>query len=277
MTTTTDAGATTAPAAGPLGLRKHTNGRGHWYTLDGRKVDGVTTLLKDGIPKPALVGWAAKSVAEFVVDNRAAVADMWDQLGRDAMVGELKGTPYAQRDAAAARGTEIHKYAEKLAAGQEVEVPAEIAPYVEAAARWFDEWQPKTLLVERPVASRKWWYAGTFDNVCETPDGVRWMVDWKSGRSGIWGEAALQAAAYTHAEFYLDEDGTEQPMADLRITRGLGVHLKADGTYAAHELDVSTDAFQHFNRAAWMARNNKDLKARLVSAALPAPVWGDNA
>lgn len=264
----------TTEAPNREGLRKRTNGRGHWYTLDGRKVDGVTTLLKDGIPKPALVGWAAKSVAQFVVDNREGVTDMWSRLSPDEMVYELKGTPYAQRDAAGARGTEIHKFAEQLAAGEEVDVPTEIAPYVEAAARWFDDWRPIVLHVERPVASRQWWYAGTFDNVFETPDGVRWMGDWKSGRTGIWGEAALQAAAYTNAEFFLDENDAEQPMADLRITKGVGVHLKADGTYAAHELDVSAEAFAHFNRAAWMARTNKDMKERLVSAELPVPTWG---
>lgn len=258
-----------------MALKKRTNGRAHWYELDGRKVDGVTTLLKDGIPKPALVSWAAKSVAEYVTANREHVTAMWDSMTPLQMTNELKGTPYAARDAAGARGTEVHRLAEELAAGKEVEVSADVAPYVEACARWMDDWQPEILLMERAVASRQWWYAGTFDTVFRTPDGTVWMGDYKTGRTGIWGEAALQAAAYARAEFYLADDDTEMPMADLGITRGVGVHLKADGTYGAYELDISEQVFAQFNRAAWMARNNRDLRERLVGAQMPTPVWGD--
>ena len=272
MTTTTQAEAS-APAARP-GLRKHSNGRGHWYTLDGRKVPGVTTLIGDGVPKPALVSWAAKSVAEYVADNRDAVNQLWDTMPREQVVAALKGTPYAQRDEAARRGTEVHQLAERLAVGAEVEVPEEIAGHVHAAVAWLDDWQPKVLVAEVPVASRRWWYAGTLDLVVETPDGTRWIVDWKTGRSGIWGEAALQLAAYAGAEFYL-ADGAERPMADLGITRGLGVHLKADGTYGAHEVDVTEPTFTHFTRVAWLARTNKDMKQRLVSEPMTAPTWGN--
>lgn len=275
MTTTVQAGATSAPAAGP-GLRKHSNGRGHWYTLDNRKVPGVTTLIGDGVPKPALVSWAARSVAEYVADNRAAVNALWDTMPREQVVAALKGTPYVARDEAARQGTEVHHLAEQLARGAEVEVPDEIAGHVHAAVAWLDAWRPRVLLSEAPVASRTWWYAGTLDLVVETPDGARWIVDWKTGKSGIWGEAALQLAAYAHAEFHI-ADGTEQPMADLGITRGLGVHLKADGTYAAHEVDVSAETFTHFTRVAWLARTTKDMKQRLVSEPLPAPTWGATA
>lgn len=264
--------------ADPLrGLVKRSNGRNHWYVLDGLRVPGVTTLLGDGIPKPKLIHWAAKTVAEFVTYNREAVTEMWDTTSPEDMAVTLTGKPNAQRDAAAKRGREIHTLAERLGVGEEVEVPEDIAPFVQAAASWMDDWRPRMLLIERPVASRQWWYAGTFDTVIETPDGVRWMVDYKSGRTGIWGEAALQATAYTRAEFYLDEDNVEQPMADLNITKGVGIHLRADGTYGAHELDISEETFGHFNRAAWMARNNKDLKQRLVSDEMPVPTWGNAA
>lgn len=265
---------TTATEARATGLVKHTGGRGHWYTLDDRKVPGVTTLIGDGVPKPALVSWAARSVAEYVARNREAVNALWDTMPEQQVIATLKGTPYAQRDEAARRGTEIHQLAEQLAHGAEVEVPDEIAGHVAAAVAWLDDWRPRVLLTESAVASRRWWYAGTLDLVVETPDGVRWIVDWKSGRSGIWGEAALQLAAYAHSEFYVT-DGAEHPTADLGITRGLGVHLKPDGTYAAHEVDVSAATFEHFNRVAWLARTNKDMKARLVSEPLAVPTWGE--
>ncbi|HEX3650563.1 MAG TPA: hypothetical protein VHV49_19220, partial [Pseudonocardiaceae bacterium] len=44
------------------------HGNWHSYTIDGKRAIGVTTALK-GIPKDMLVPWAAKLVAEHVVDN----------------------------------------------------------------------------------------------------------------------------------------------------------------------------------------------------------------
>lgn len=273
MTAGTEAAATPAAAGvAKTGLVKRTNGRGHWYTLDGVKVDGVTTLIGKGIPKPALVGWAAKTVAEYVADNPAEVEELRDGP-RDRMVAELKGTPYAQRDAAGARGTKVHVLAERLAAGEEVDVPDDIAGYVDGAIRWFEDWRPQIILAETVVASRHWQYAGTLDLVVRMPDGTVWIVDWKTAKSGIWGEVALQLAAYANAQFHLDADGNERPMAQYRITRGMAVHLRPDGTYAAHEVEVGAAAFDLFNRAAWMARNTKDMKARLVSEPLPTPAW----
>ena len=45
----------------------------HWYVdANGLKVPGVTTLIGNGLPKPALVGWGIKSVAEYAVSAVAA-------------------------------------------------------------------------------------------------------------------------------------------------------------------------------------------------------------
>ena len=74
MTAATDSGAAAvtgkSPAApgftAPIRRREGKSfGRAtHWYVdANGLKVPGVTTILKDGIPKPALVGWGIKSVA----------------------------------------------------------------------------------------------------------------------------------------------------------------------------------------------------------------------
>ncbi|MBQ1163414.1 hypothetical protein KBZ21_36080, partial [Streptomyces sp. A73] len=69
------------------------------------------------------------------------------------------------------------------------------------------------------------------------PDGRRLICDYKTGRSGIWGETALQLAAYARAEVYLDEHGIEQPIP--HEDGGLAVWLRADGydTYLVEDLD----------------------------------------
>jgi hypothetical protein len=136
------------------GLRRINTGWGHRYELDGRKVDGVTTLLKDGLPKPALVGWGIKSVAEYVADNLDSVYGM-QPMGRNAIVQALKQAPYSQRDEAANRGTDVHALAEKLIHGEEVEVPDALRGHVDAYVKYLDEWKPEPVIVERPVGHRK--------------------------------------------------------------------------------------------------------------------------
>src|SRR5690606_5155939 len=154
---------------GAVTLRRYETARGHWYKLDGVKVDGVTTLISQGLPKPALMYWAARCVAEYVADNLDAVNAM-AEAGRDALVAALREVPWAQRDAAAVRGTEVHALAERLIHGEEVEVPEHLAGHVESYVRFLDEWKPDPVIVEAPVGSRRWRYAGTVDMVVRLPD-----------------------------------------------------------------------------------------------------------
>lgn len=185
-------------------------GRGHHYLLDGRKVPGVTTIIGNGLPKPALINWAANTTADYAVDH-------WDELGKEApskRLAILKQARYADRDAAANRGTQVHALAEQLIQGHEVEVPDPLAGHVESYLKFLDDWQPQPVLVEGVVFSRKHRYAGTLDLVADTALG-RGLWDVKTNRSGPFGEVALQLAAYRYADIYLDEHGDEQPMPEV--------------------------------------------------------------
>lgn len=238
----------------------------HRYWLDGKPCPGVTSLIKGGLPAPALVYWSAKCVAEYVTDNDAAVEAM-RVLPRDAMVAALKQVPWSERDAAAARGTEVHALAEQLVHGVEVEVPEAIAPYVDGYVRWLDTWQPVPILTERSCANREHFYAGRFDLIAEIA-GVRWMLDVKTAK-GVYGDNALQTDAYRHAEFYVDDDdpNTEHPMPE-GIER-LGVlHVRPDGTDLV-ELDSSGSPFRTFLHVAWIAKR-ADLIKGYVGATLTA-------
>ena len=73
------------------------------YKLDGQNYRRVTTLL-NGIPKPQLVPWAAKSVAEYAVEHK----DEWSGLPKADAIKLLKQSPYSKRDAAGDRGSAIH-------------------------------------------------------------------------------------------------------------------------------------------------------------------------
>lgn len=240
----------------------------HHYELDGERVPGVTTILNDAVPKPALVGWGIRSVAEYAADNLDTLNEMRAGMGRDAIVAALKQSPYADRDAAARRGTEVHALAEQLIHGTEVDVPAELAGHVEAYVRFLDDWKPQPVLTEVVVGSRTWKYAGSCDLIADLPDGRRVIADLKTTRSGIYGETALQVAAYANADFYLDADGNEQPMKDLGITHGMAIHVTDTG-YAVHPLDIGEGTFQTFTHLCFVAQRIKGLRD-LVGAAVVA-------
>ena len=184
--------------------------KSHRYKLDGAWVPGVTTLIGKGLPKPALPYWSAKTVAEWVADNPDLTEDLKRMGGRGPAVAYLKELPWAKRDEAAIRGTDVHALAERLVHGEEVAVPEHLAAHVQGYVDWLDKSGAEALLTERPVASRQWRYAGTFDLIARM-DGKVWLLDVKTS-SGVYGSTALQLTAYGNAEFYLDQDNTEQPL-----------------------------------------------------------------
>jgi hypothetical protein len=169
-------------------------------------------------------------VAEYVADHREAVGHLY-AAGRGPMIAALKETPWQKRDDAAERGTKLHDYAEHLLRGEEVDVPDDLAPVIENALRFLDEWQIEPLLIEAPVASREHTYAGKLDVVARyvnprTRESGVGIFDWKSSKR-IYAACAFQNAAYGLAEFH-GEHGDEQPMSDLGITASFGVHIAAD-------------------------------------------------
>lgn len=222
------------------------NEKAHAYWLDGKRVPGVTSLIGKGLPKPALPYWAAKSVAEYVVDNPEKIGDLV-AMGRGPAVAALKGIPWEARDQAAIRGTDVHDLAEKLAHGQPVDVPAHLVAHVEGYAHWLDVFQIEALHTELPVASRKWGYAGKFDLICRIGAGP-WsgrcaLLDNKTSK-GVYGETGLQTAAYASAEFMAPTPDDEIPLPSIECT-GV-VHVTEAGTEFYPLADSPEQIAQHF-------------------------------
>jgi hypothetical protein len=216
----------------PPTIQRRNHGKGHSYLVNGQKTIGVTTALNNGFPKKALVGWAARAAAQEVLDY-------WDQLlelNPSARYERIRTAPDRDRDAAARRGTEVHTYGHRLIVGDDVTPPDELLGHVDAYLRFLDQWEPQELLVEAPVASTRWGYAGTLDVVADLADGNRWLYDIKTTRSGVFPDNALQLAAYRHAEWCLTPDGvTAMPPVD----RCGVVWLRADRTYELTPVDAS--------------------------------------
>lgn len=235
--------------------------KSHRYRLDGAWVPGVTTLIGKGLPKPALPYWAARTVAEWVADNPDLTEDLKRMGGRGPAVAFLKELPWQKRDDAAVRGTDVHALAERIVHGEEVEVPDHLTGYVQGYVDWLDSTGLEPLLTERPVASRQWRYAGTFDLIGKL-DGRLWLLDVKTS-SGVYGSTALQLTAYGNAEFYVDADGTEQPLPT--VERYGVLHVTEYGT-TLHYLPESANepAWRDFLHVAHVGRRAKDIDTYLI-------------
>jgi hypothetical protein len=247
-----------------MAFQRRNHGRNHSYRDGEAKIPGVTSYLQS-LPKPALVGWAAGAVAEFVVDNLATkqghlLADELevelrvmarekevsfpDKWSRSKAVQLLKGLPNDDRDRAGTRGTEVHRLAHRLAEGAEVDVPEELVGHVDSYLQFRDEWNPTNEIVERPIINRQHVYAGTFDLIADLDHGLgRQLIDIKTSRSGVFGEVALQLAAYRNAEQYLDEDGEEQPM--IGVDGCCALWVRADG-YDLYPITAGPEEYRVF-------------------------------
>jgi hypothetical protein len=233
--------------------KRRQHGRGHSYLLDGAKVPGVTTLISKGFPKTGLIDWAARTVAAKAVDE-------WDDLA-DLPVSErlrtLERAHTEVRNAAGVRGTRVHTLAHRLALGELVEVPDELAGHVEACVAFLEEWEVEPILTERPVFSREHAYAGSPDLVARLRDGRTWLLDWKTNAKGPYGDMAFQLAGYRFAEFYLDDDGQEQPMPEVDEC-GV-VWLRSDG-YDLFPFEAGEGVFRQFLYIAEVARAAEDCR-----------------
>jgi hypothetical protein len=248
-------------------VRRKKAGRGHYY-LDAhsRRIPGVTTILNDGLPKPALVKWAGRTVAETAINR-------WEELGELPVADRLKtliDSPWAERDAAANRGTEIHAIADRLVHGDAVDVPDELAGHVSATVALLDRFDPRPILTERVCFNLTDGWAGTFDMLADFPgSGLAW-VDWKTGK-GVYGDFALQLSAYARAEFYLDDDGAPQPLP--RVDRALVGHIRADGA-DLYPIDIGPHIYRVFRYCQMIAGWANETSKGVVGEALMAAAVG---
>ena len=223
------------------------HGRYWRYELDGRRVPSVTTLINGGVPKPALIGWSARVAGEYTADH----IDEISRLDRAAIVELVKGAANRERDAAAATGTDVHKIADRLARGEDVDVPDELAGLVDGYLAFVADWQAEILATEAGIANRRWWYAGTFDLLARLRGELVALIDIKTGASGVWPDACLQLAGYRHAEVMLDAEGREVAMPKVDATYALW--LTGDGSYQLLPMATGPEIFEVFLHAAYVA------------------------
>jgi hypothetical protein len=186
---------------------------GHRYTLDGKQVPSVTTIVDAGIPKPALKRWGERVVAEAAVDHVEDVRRMLSTMGRQSAIDSLAAVPYERMKTAQVRGTAVHALAEALISNEPVEVPAELEAYVRGYIAFLEAYDVEPLATEAMIANRTLWYAGKFDLLAVIRNEV-WLLDIKTSKN-VYPETALQCAAYAGAELcVVDNELVEFPRID---------------------------------------------------------------
>ena len=237
--------------AAPKNARRTSTGRLYDWRAPGLPMDqeperfwSVTTIIKAGLPSPALTAWGMKAVAEFAVANHRVLSGMLDgvRLSKgpdgtavvkdpDAVQGAidwLKGAPYRERDRKANVGSALHALAEAHVLGRPTPDPdPSIAGHAASFRAFLDEWRPTFEMTEATVYSRSESYAGTLDAIAVIPGLGRVLLDYKTSGSGVYPEAALQLAMYRHAEFVGLPDGSEAPMP--QVDGCVVVWVRADG------------------------------------------------
>lgn len=228
-------------------------------------VPSVTTILGGGLPKPALVGWAARGAAKWAVAHKAG----WENLPSDAAIDLIRKAPSRERDRKADVGTITHASIEKYAGGTDADalladMHDDDVGYLYAALAFFDTFEPQILLSEATVYSRAYQYAGTFDLLCNLGS-KKTLVDFKTSKD-IYPENGAQLAAYAYGNFVArgDQEDTESLKG---IVQGLGVCLRPDGTFKAVPFPHLRERFDLFLAAKTVYDLNK--KFRMEKALIP--------
>lgn len=193
MTSTTDVHLErTIAGVGLIEFIETEKSRAYWFTPEGAKrrqrMPSVTSIIRNGWPKPALLEWYARhgSAAE----------------------GLLK--------AASDRGKAVHKFVEVyMATGELMDVadfPEEYRPFLRGAARFIWDYDPAPLAVERLVVHPEFRYAGRLDLIAGVRNKVT-LLDFKSNPRGrVYSEAHVQATAYAIANERCGDEAVDQVM-----------------------------------------------------------------
>lgn len=201
-------------------------------------VPSVTTILAN-LNKPALVNWAAREVAVYAVDNVLK----WQELPSSDAVDLLKRAPYRNMTKKGDIGTAVHTAMETWDGKEVVVEDMDLLPYVGAAVAFLEDHATQVLAAEATIFNRTFLYAGTCDAIVTLKDGRIALVDYKTGKA-VYSEAALQLCAYANGEFIGEPDGLERDMWEVDV--GMVVHLPGDGTYKAHEVELTPRLWRTF-------------------------------
>jgi len=238
------------------------------------EVISVTSALKGGLPKPFLVGWAAKTAAECAWDDFDVLTLLHEKKQQRAFIDHVKGARYRDMSEKADRGTIVHAAVEAYVAGtplskEDIEAKLEEArvlpairkaaiPMVSGVLAFLQDAEPEIVWSESTVYSRTYEYAGTADVIGRMNIGgsrVPVVIDFKTSKR-IYDEVALQLTAYARADFVGLDDGTEVPLLpDGEVPQyGVVVRPSSTGKYESVTFALTDDVYRLYLACLTVAR-----------------------
>lgn len=227
-----------------------TGSRKYRHPITREHVPSVTTVIKGGIPKPALIPWAAKMAAEHAVAN-------WLRLSavpHEARINEIKTAYKEYTEKAADRGDIVHSLIECWSTGQPYpDWPKDVELFVDQFISFMAMERPEFIENEVTVWSNTYGYAGSADFIARIKGKVV-LGDVKTGRR-VYPEVGLQLAALANADFILREDGSEEPLPDIDGLVALHVRPRSWNLIPVYEADACFEAFLAAKRVMEWERN----------------------
>lgn len=248
----------------------------HSQTIDGvryytspttnQRFASVTSIIGT-LDKPALKYWIGKQTAQFAVDQR----ELWLPIAEadpKAALDMVKGAPWRTTEDSASLGSAVHAAVEARILGEDVNIesldPA-VRPFVNSFLNFEKQFTPQWEMSEATVVSYKYGYAGTVDALAtfDRPDlGLvgRYLVDWKTGASGPWPDAALQLSAYRHADSVLLPNGTETPLPESDGALVVKLRPRVYNVYPVESGENTFKFFRHLQMAfKWQNEVSKEV------------------
>jgi hypothetical protein len=261
-----------------------------WLTPAGHvSLWSITTIIGGGLPKPALVPWGMKSVAEYAVANYQRLFAMVKAAEGDddalyQVVGWLKGAPYRYKEKKADLGTLLHSIAEARALQRPLPtITPDVAPLYKQFQRFEQECEPEWEMSEATVFNVRESCAGTLDNIGRlrgkrVPASIRGkliMGDYKTGGEidladpardkGVYPEVSLQMSAYAHSDGVYLAPGTVAPMP--AVEGAVAIHITADG-YRVRPVDIGEGPWRSFRYVRECFRFMEELSKTVIGEPL---------
>ena len=158
----------------------------HVHTLDGKRLHGVTSVLKMwGDPNP-LLNWGVKTAVASLEDWLNKTTDIngepdWQDL--DKALDEARTAHLKKRDKAGDLGTIVHKQLEDLLTDYRDKMGCQYDndthECVKKVINWMSSNNIRPLELETHLHSREHWYGGIVDAIVEK-DGKKYILDFKT-------------------------------------------------------------------------------------------------
>lgn len=230
------------------------------------EVISVTSAIGGGIPKPYLIGWAAKVTAEAAIEDHDIIGAMLAKGKEREAIAHVKGARFHDSGKKADRGTIVHSALEAYLKGRpmgqetvesllkEARVPLDLwkstAAMIVGLMEFLYDEEPEIYWSESTVYSRAHGYAGTADLIARMRVGgslLPVVLDVKTSKS-IYDETALQLCAYARADFVGLDDGTEAPLTPTgeKIEHGVVVRPTPSGKYEKAVFTLTDAVYARF-------------------------------